>query len=282
MPDVRLDGVLRVFGNLKLFTAFRLGLTRGSVEASSGRSVAKKSQNGARENYRLVHTLLEDAFEARGPWRTKFKVAGRTYGGRFDAAPDPRLRMFLENFPNAGRVLELSCLEGGHSIVLAAHPGVQSVLALEGREDNIRRALLVKKIYGANNLKIRQANLEKENLEIHGAFDTVYCSGLLYHLPNPMFLLSKIVQVTRTLYLSTHVAEDNSPDLITRHEVKGKLYNEGGMKDSLSGMSENSFWPTFEGLEQMLRKVGFTQIEHLQHRKDHPNGPLVTLIARRV
>ncbi len=282
MPDVRLDGVFRVFGNLKLYTALRLGMTRGPAEELVKSDDAKNRQNGSGDNNRLVHLLLEDAFAARGPWRTKFKVAGRTYGGRFDASPDPRLRMFLENFPNAGRVLELSCLEGGHSVIMAAHPGVQSVLALEGREDNIRRALLVKKIYGANNLRIVQANLEKEHLEKHGAFDTVYCSGLLYHLPNPLFLLRNIVQVTRTLYLSTHVAEDDSPDLIIRHEVEGKLYKEGGMKDPLSGMSENSFWPTLEGLEQILRRTGFTQIKHLEHRKDHPNGPLVTLIARRV
>lgn len=287
MPDVNVDGSFRVYGDLKTYASLRLGLTRGAIEDSAKKPVAKKpaAKNGQGDsggNDRLLHVLLENAFEARGPWRTKFKIAGKTYGGRFDSSTDPRLRMFLQNFPNAGRVLELSCLEGGHSIVLAAHPGVQSILAIEGRQHNVDKARLIKKIYGAGNLRIIQANLETENLEKHGAFDTVYCSGLLYHLPNPQSLLARIVQVTRTLYLSTHVAEKNSPDLVTRNGVGGKLYKEGGIKDPLSGMSETSFWPTFEGLEQMLRKSGFNRTEQLEYREDHPSGPLLTLIARRI
>lgn len=281
MPDFRLDGVFWVFKDLKVYAGLNLGMTRGSVDSSAEKLATKDGRARFKGNDRLLDVLLEDAFEARGPWRTKFKIAGKTYGGRFDASTDPRVHMFLENFPKAGRVLELSCLEGGHSVVLAAHPGVQSVLAIEGRRDNIKRAQLIKKIYGASNLRFVQANLENENLEKHGAFDTVFCSGLLYHLPNPKNLLARIVQVTRTLYLSTHVAESGSPDLIVRDGVRGKMYKEGGMQDSLSGMSETSFWPTLDGLEQMLRQCGFNRTEQLHYREDHPSGPLVTLTARR-
>jgi len=125
------------------------------------------------------------AFAKHAPWVTRFRIGGDDYGGSFDALNDPRLDFFCDAFPTARRILELGSLEGGHTIGLAQRPGVEQVLGIEGRAANLARALVAKEILQIGNVDFVQANLETIDLSQFGRFDAVYCSGLLYHLPEP-------------------------------------------------------------------------------------------------
>ena len=222
---------------------------------------------------------LEASFARRGPWVTKFTVDGRAFGGDFDAMHDARIEQFTRAFPSARSVLELGSLEGGHTIALARQPSVSHVLGLEGRRDNLRRAKFVKRVLGVHNVEFKHVNLEEPHaLEGFGTHDAVFCCGLLYHLPRPWELLAQITTVTDNLFLSTHVCMPENAST-AREGYEGTWYDEHGIDDPLSGLSNRSFWPTLESLEAMVRDAGFAQVETMRIDEHHPNGPIVELSA---
>ena len=219
---------------------------------------------------------LTREFEKLEPWYTGFVINGKLYGGNFSYDGDNRVPMFLEAFPDSIKILDLGILEGGHTFQLARKPGV-SVIGIEGREDNFRRACLVRKILGLDNVRLVQADLEKEDLDSFGPLDAVFCSGILYHLPRPWELLAKISRVTSNLFVWTQYVPDKDATVILEDEYRGTWYGEG--VDPLSGLSPQSFWPTLGSLCYMLWKNGFTHITLLEIKPHHDIGSCISLAA---
>ena len=217
---------------------------------------------------------LRQEFQRRGPWVTCFTVKGQALGGSYHAEVDGRLRQFLEHYPRPGRVLELGCLEGGHTFPLARV--AEEVVAIDSRAQNLTRAQWVAEQLECPNILWIEANLETFALADLGRFDVVFNVGLLYHLPRPKLLLERLAAVADKMYLWTHVAPEEL-DGAVRDGYRGMLYDEHGVGDPLSGMSESSFWPTLEELLRMLGDVGFVDCELLDLDEDHPHGPAVTL-----
>ena len=200
----------------------------------------------------------DSAFAARvralDPWWFAFETGGHSFGGRVTRDTE-KVDFFFDWALRLGRVetiLELGAHEGSHTLQLAERPGVRRVVALEGREDNLRRAQLVLEAFGPTNLEFRHANIEQLEPAEFAGFDAVFCSGLLYHLPEPWTLIRKLAGICRFLYLDTHYS-------ITREAVvgpyAGRWYKEG--QDSLSGLSRRSFWLTFKDLVFILMENGF-------------------------
>lgn len=79
------------------------------------------------------------------------------------------------------RVLDLGCLDGGHSIELALRGAVTT--GIEIREDNIQKALFCKECLGLDNLSFVRDDVRNVTPEKYGNFDIIICSGILYHLP---------------------------------------------------------------------------------------------------
>lgn len=218
---------------------------------------------------------LEAGFAARAPWTCQFTIRGKSLGGTINLIDhDNRVSLFFDAFPTMRTVLELGSLEGCHTVALARK--VDSVLAIEGRAENIRRAEFIRDIYGVDNVRFVHDNLETATLRDYGAFDAVFASGVLYHLPEPWRLLQEIATVTRQLFLWTHYA--------ARKEVKlggywGCYFGEAGIQSPTSGMSKRSFWPTFDELIRMLGKSGFNKTRVIEKNPLHPAGPCVSLAA---
>lgn len=222
---------------------------------------------------------LTEEFAKREPWYTKFEIAGSSYGGDYDAMNDPRLAAFEKYFPEARTILELGSLEGGHSFGLARMPNVEKVTAIEVRPANIERARFVGQTLGVENVEFIEADLEKTDLASFGKFDAVFCSGLLYHLPEPWKLIEQIARVSPNLFLWTHI----SGEIEGKKKVngfRGKYYKEHGWLDSLSGASKNSFWLTLGSLIHLLTANGYRQV-HIIENYTHANGQAVLLAARR-
>src|SRR5262245_32266254 len=125
----------------------------------------------------------EKEFNELGPWYCQFRVGGRVVGGTYDPLGDDHLARLAERFPPPGRVLELGSLEGAYTFALAARG--YKVLALEGREGNLRRALFMQKTLGVRGVEFRRADLETFEMTPLGRFDACFCVGILYHFPNP-------------------------------------------------------------------------------------------------
>lgn len=222
---------------------------------------------------------LAEQFAALGPWTYQFEIGGKTYGGPISAEGDVRVERFLRFAPEPKTILELGALEGAHSFIFAQHPGVQRVVALEGREMNLRKARLVQNLLEIRNVEFIQANLEHSDLAGFGKFDAVFCCGLLYHLPEPWKLLEQLPGVAPALFIWTQYARDEEARDVG-HGWRGKIHIEGGADESLSGMSPTATWLTVQSLRDVLRASGYEHVDVIHDDPAHPNGPAITIGAR--
>jgi SAM-dependent methyltransferase len=173
-------------------------------------------------------------------------------------------------------VLELGSHEGSHSLQLAERPDVVRVVGLEGREDNLARARLVQKAFGATNVEFRHCDLDHFDPADHGTFDAVFCAGLLYHLSEPWTLLERLADTGRFLFLDTHYA---ASDEVAVGRYRGRWFSEGD--DALSGLSERAFWLTFKHVAMLLLESRFV-IRFVRDIGETVNGPRVWIFAERV
>lgn len=224
---------------------------------------------------------LVEEFAKLGPWIYQFQIGGQTYGGGISAVGDVRVERFLRFAPKAETILELGSLEGAQSFILAQHPGVKRVVALEGREANLRKARLVQKLLEIRNVEFLQANLEHSDLSGFGKFDAVFCCGLLYHLPEPWNLLKRLPAVAPRLFIWTQYAADNEAHDLSG-SLRGKIHIEGGADEPLSGMSPTATWLTLDSLRDVLRASGYEKIDVIHNDPGHANGPAVTIGATTV
>jgi hypothetical protein len=221
---------------------------------------------------------LAEKFAALGPWIFQFQIGGKNYGGGISAVEDPRVDWFLRFAPKVETILELGALEGAHTFILAKHPGVKRVLALEGRQSNLRKARFVQELLEIPNIEFAQANLEDADLARFGKFDGVFCCGLLYHLPEPWRLLEQLPAIAPRLFIWTqYAAENEAHDL--GNGWRGKTYTEGGPDEPLSGLSPTATWLTLQSLRDLLRASGYKRVEVIHDEPAHPNGAAVSLGA---
>jgi len=228
---------------------------------------------------RLVAVYSESAsdplaaeFAARGEWVTRYRINGSLYGGYFLAADDPRLTAFLKRCPNPGRVLELGCLEGGHSFALDRT--AEHVIAIDARDANLEHARWVQQILDVTNVSFHRGNLETHDLANWGLFDQIFNAGVLYHLPRPWELLRRLSAVGREMFLCTHLAPRAE---VEQNGYRGIFFAE--REGPKSGMSGRSFWLVREDLLRMLADCGFGDVEIIN---EFPTrlGPYIWLWCR--
>lgn len=236
--------------------------------------------NGLRAGrLQIMKTDLTIEFAKLGPWIFQFRIAGRDYGGGISAVGDERVERFLRYAPEAETILELGALEGAQSFILAERAGVKRVLALEGREANLRKARFVQQLLQVPNVEFAQANLEHARMTEFGKFDAVFCSGLLYHLPEPWKLIEQLPAVAPILFIWTQYAREEEAVDVGRG-LRGKIHIEGGSDEPLSGMSPTATWLTLGTLRALLSASGYQRIDVIHDDPTHANGPAVTIGAR--
>src|SRR5262245_31816402 len=212
---------------------------------------------------------LDPAFSERvralDPWWFRFEADGEAFGGQVPRDTE-KVELFFDWARRLGKVetiLELGAHEGNHTLQLATGEGVTRVVALEGREDNVRRARLVLEAFPSPKVDFRHYNLERFDPSEFPRFDAVFCSGLLYHLPEPWTLIRKVSGLCRLLYLDTHYAASEE---VRVGPYRGRWHPEG--PDPLSGLSARSFWFTFLDLALVLMENGFL----IRYVRDGANG----------
>jgi hypothetical protein len=225
-----------------------------------------------------MNAPLKEQFAKLAPWIFQFRIDGADYGGGISAVGDVRVKQFFRFVPEAATILELGSLEGAHSFILAQHSGVKRVVALEGREANLRKARFVQELLQVGNVEFAQTNLEHAELTSFGRFDAVFCSGLLYHLPKPWKLIEQLPAVASRLFIWTqYAAETEAHDV--GHGLRGKIHGEGGSDEPLSGLSPTATWLTLDSLRGLLAANGYRKIEIIHDDTAHPNGPAVAIGA---
>lgn len=214
-----------------------------------------------------------------GPWITRLRVLGEELGGTYDATNDDRVSRVVEFFPQAPRVLELGCLEGGHTTILRRAYPYSELTAIDGRPGNIEKAKFLTSLHGCDRIKFGVEDLEVADLTPYGKFDLCVCLGLLYHLADPAAFLKRLAGHCDALWIWTTICDDDKADA-SSGPYRGRTYREGSLDHPLSALREVSFFPTLGSLIKMLRDAGFADF-HAMNFETTPNGPSVMLACRK-
>lgn len=166
------------------------------------------------------------------------------------------------------RLVDLACLEGGHTTELA-RLGFET-LGIEVRKSNFENCLYVKKRVNLPNLNFVNDNVL--NLERYGTFDVIICSGILYHLDKPKAFIETMSRCCKKIIIvSTHYATESKNTLF---KLSDECINEGlpgrwffehedlyiDQLEQLKWASwenKQSFWIRREYLIQTLHDSGF-------------------------
>lgn len=175
-------------------------------------------------------------------------------------ASDHRAELLNETFPvRDKRILELSCYHGLHTERLKSLGA--EVTVLEARRENIE---FTRKIVRAEFIQCDVRNIPL--IDGIAWFDCIMCSGILYHVDEPLRLLSSLMRLSNRLFICTHVASRWSPSgpYVKIGNMSGKLYSEGTLSSSTDGIQRYSFWLTKKCLFDFLRANDFLvgELEH--------------------
>jgi hypothetical protein len=243
----------------------------------------------------------QNAIDLVGGWNHAFPEQYALKAGSAVLHNDPRIQWAIEQFGNlAGkRVLELGPLEGFHTAMLERQdPAVLD--AVEGNVAAYLRCLITKQVLDLQRAKFHLGNflpwLERDDLN----YDLIVASGVLYHMSEPLQLLDLMAQRSDALYLWAHYFDtiamprrDPRGSALTKrtrmvhfgeHRISlhGRRYY--GAERNLvfcGGPEDLHYWMEKAEIVEVLRMLGFDDIRTAHDQPDHPNGPAISIFARR-
>lgn len=209
---------------------------------------------------------------------------------------EPAVRSALAAAGARATALDLACSEGYFSHLLLEW-GARNVVGMDVREENIRRATLVRDHLGVprERLDFRRADLFSLDPEKLGRFDVVLLLGLVYHLEDPVGAVRRARTFTRGLcviesQLTRHDAPIehhwgvsdapiSAPASFAAHVERDSVQNPIA---SVPGVL--SLVPNAAALELMARVAGFRHTEFVpvgsQHHREYVAGDRGVLIAK--
>ena len=274
-----------------------LALARRFGTAVPGRhSVA-----GALDHYVTKLPSRQNAIDAVPGWIGAMPPQTGLMAGDATLYADSRIAWLLSHcYDVTGRsVLELGPLEGSHTFMLH-EAGAASIEAIEANTLAFMRCLVTKEILGLSRASFLLGDFASW-LEAPGpAYDLVVASGVLYHSPDPIRLLTLIGQRTSAVFLWTHYCDDTAMPSgdERRHPFSGsvELRTYAGLTLRLhersyrnawrdtkycGGTQDRHFWMERDDILALLAALGFTRIDIAHEEPDHWGGPALSIFASR-
>ena len=250
----------------------------GSYGSSWTREAVKDQGRNRGPSAEDIRHEMDALIRSDGPWTAHnidLAPGVQTMGC---AIEDLRLRRVLQIAADlAGkplselRVLDLGCLEGQFGLEFALHGS--EVIAVEGREANLRKSRFAAKALGASNMDLRYADVRDLTVDDYGKFDVILCLGILYHLDGEdavQFIHSLANLCRGMLIIDTHISLNPQASI----EWNGDRYHGDFWTEYESGEREaeetealwssigndRSFLFTRASLCNLLRHAGFTSV----------------------
>ncbi len=234
----------------------------------------------------------------RGEWASKLPgIEGIPLeSGQSNLFDDERIHWGDVQFGFRGkRVLELGPLEGGHSYLLE-RKGATSVLGIEANQRAYLKCLITKELYDLRRCRFLLGDFVEFLRRCQCRFDCCIASGVLYHMQDPVELISLISKVSDQALIWTHYYDDSTLKRRTRFgtsrfgceeraEYEGftcervRQYYGLGLKRLAfcGGMAKHSYWMRRDGIIEAFRHFGFRTIKIGFEQPEHPNGPAFCL-----
>ncbi|MDR3448345.1 MAG: class I SAM-dependent methyltransferase [Alphaproteobacteria bacterium] len=198
-------------------------------------------------------------------------------------------------------ILELGPYEGGHTYVLEKTYGAASITSIESNPRAFLRCLIVKNLFDLKVSRFLLGNFMEYFKREERRYDSIFASGVLYHMTNPAELLLQIANKTDQVFLWTHFydealvksnAEINPrfDDSLTRYSKLGSYSfpeyhftyrNTATVVGHLGGVEKHANWLRLEDIVGLLKEVGFTDIQQGRLNREHLYSPNVCIAAKK-
>jgi hypothetical protein len=213
---------------------------------------------------------------------------------------DPRVAWANNQLDISGKsVLELGPLEGGHTFTLHSL-GADTITAIEGNSRAYLKCLVVKELFSLRSVNFLYGDFCKYLETSKTDFDLIFASGVLYHMNDPLKLLSLIAQHSNKLYLWTHYYDNAllqnvyGDQFISRFgptvniecmgyhcEAHTYYYPPETLESQTfcGGNAPTSLWLTRHDILSFLDHVGFNKIAIDHETPTHQYGPAFSIAA---
>lgn len=204
---------------------------------------------------------------------------------------DKRPALMAESLGRGGSlqdmsILEIGPLEGAHSYALEKL-GAKSIVAVESNREAWLKCLIVKELLKLERTSFLLGNII-EYLDDSKRFDAILCSGVLYHMNDPVELVKKMSVSSDRCFVWTQYYD---------HEVNPKGFIGQNRKlgnDSVvywchsyetignqfwGGIAPQSCWMTKNDIFQTFQYFGFNSIDVIDDDPRHPHGPAILFSA---
>lgn len=233
-------------------------------------------------------------------WTSQLPLEVPVEAGQLALFSDARVDWAVERLGGVfgANVLELGPLEAGHTYQLLRQ-GAQSVVAIEANQLALMRCLVVKELLGLTRASFQLGDFVSYLAETSLRYDIVWASGVLYHMPDPIALLTNISRAADKVFLWTHYVDDTEMPLDDPRRVSivgeqmvdwrdhtfrlhRRTYFEHAKNASFSGGIESEpAWMEKDDILTVLRELGYTQIDILPGDPNHTAGPNFCVLATR-
>jgi SAM-dependent methyltransferase len=220
--------------------------------------------------------------------------------GSADLCNDGRLKWLGEEVDIRGKsVIELGPLEGAHSYVLE-QMGAARVTAVEANSQAYLKCLITKELLRLQRVDFVLADFMEYLRQTDAVFDIAVACGVLYHMANPVELISLLAKRCRGhLLLWTHYFDGavlgKDPAFKLRFTKETGATHEGFEHvlhrsnyvhaDKWSGFCGGSAayanWLSREDVLNCLTHFGFEGVKVRFDDPSHPNGPAFALMAKK-
>lgn len=273
----------------------RLGRRLDSLDRAADTIADPRADAGPNDRYLESAPSVANAVNVfEGEWSTNLPIDTPT--GFADLFDDDRITSCVAALGGVegSRVLELGPLEGAHTATLRAL-GAASVEAIEANTGAYLRCLVTKEILGLDGVSFRLGDFRPYLAATDDRFDLAVAIGVLYHLDDPVPVLTDLARVTDRIVVWTHVYNDEFGmerladrfDPVERRTAGSTPYrlHPYRYESSLdwSGFSGGTRpiarWIERDDLLDVIDALGFAVVTRDDH--DHPHGPAVTLALER-
>ncbi len=238
-----------------------------------------------------------------GEWTSALPPDAGATAGTMPLWADPRIEWILDRAGGAAgkSVIELGPLEAGHTYMLERAGA--DVTAIEGNSRAYLKCLIVKELVGLPNAHFELGDFLPYLETSERRVDLLVASGVLYHAPDPVRLLTAMARVSDSIGIWTHYFD---PSMFEHNPGFGKVFaaphgqvwgSSAGERhlrlhrrlylDALEfqgfcgGAAESAVWMELDDITAVLTDLGFAHIEIGSNDLEHVHGPCVLLYASR-